>query len=262
MSMLSAVAPAPASAGVEVTGDDLYDDAWVPRTSGGKQVSCNAMRSQITKFLSTGEMTQTAFLQDISCNSNSYGRFMKLKGAHNGYQNGCYWGAARFFEMRKRRAKATEKANPAAAKRKREDEKEDRKKKAKAGASLVEDLAAVDLPEDAPVMDTVVEVKRKINSFLKEGGLTQTAFCRAIGVQSTQLVNFLKMAKKTDNPVASQPGAANQTYWKAYRFFEKKRLHEKKPKSKARSLNETSIAPQGFSLRHDNGMRWVFTGRC
>src|SRR4051812_3093352 len=56
-------------------------------------VSCDTMRKRIKEFLATKQITQTAFLHEIGCNSNSLQRFYRLKGAHNGYQNGAYWGA-------------------------------------------------------------------------------------------------------------------------------------------------------------------------
>ena len=55
-------------------------------------------------------------------------------------------------------------------------------------------------------------------------------------------------------------GAANTVYVKAYRFFEQKRILEGKVKSKKRLTAEREQGPDGFPLRHDNGMRWVFTG--
>ena len=57
--------------------------------------SCDRIRKKINEFLATKEMTQTLFLSTIHCNSNSCGRFMKLKGSWNGTQNGCYWGAVK-----------------------------------------------------------------------------------------------------------------------------------------------------------------------
>ena len=69
----------------------------------------------------------------------------------------------------------------------------------------------------------------------------------------------------------------NHLYPKAYRFFEQKRLLEKKPKSAGRLANEqllgehrakwakyahlgssfaAEFAGEGFGLRHDDGHRW------
>jgi len=256
-------APSPTPA-ANLDGDDLNDD-WVPRNGAGKQKSCGVIRGEIQRFLATQTMTQTEFLRQIACNSNSFGRYMKLKGADNGYQNGVYWGAARFFEIQKRRAAAEKKANPGAAKRKREASATTTQNKKATGEELLARVAAIDsvvLDPTAPVFDTCNEVKKKITEFLKEGSVTKGRFCREIGVQGTQLDAFLKTAKGGAAWVSahSQPGGANQTYWKAYRFFEQKRVLEAKKKSKSRQNNEATIAPAGFQLRHDNGKRWVFTG--
>ena len=66
--------------------------------------------------------------------------------------------------------------------------------------------------------------------------------------------------KATRALVRCQPGAANQVYPLSYRFFEKKRIAENKPKSGPRKTNETVTDGQGFELQHDDGKRWVFTG--
>lgn len=253
------------SAPSQSTEPEELDEDWVPRQKSGKQKSCNVIRGEIQRHLATNQMTQTAFLQQIGCNSNSYGRFMKLKGKDNGYQNGVYWGAARFFEMAARRAAAEKKANPGGAKRKRAAETSATQSKKATGDQLLARIAAIDtvpLDKEAPVFDTCGEVKKKINAFLLEGSVTKGRFCREIGVQATQLDSFLKMAKAGAASVSvhSQPGGANQTYWKAYRFFEQKRIVEGAKKTKARTNNETTIAPTGFQLRHDDGRRWVFTG--
>ena len=49
-------------------------------------------------------------------------------------------------------------------------------------------------------------------------------------------------------------------YVKAYVFFEKKRILEKKPKSDKRLEQERRWGSAGFSLRHDDGKRWSFGG--
>ena len=83
-------------------------------------------------------------------------------------------------------------------------------------------ITAIDVPLDkaAPVFDSCGEVKRKIAGFLKEGIVTAGRFGSTIGVQSSQLNQFLSMAKGGQASVSahSQPGGANQTYWKAYRY--------------------------------------------
>lgn len=56
--------------------------------------SCDEIRRKINAFLKTGEMTQKQFLEEIGkVNSNSFGRFMKMKGQDAGASNGTYYGA-------------------------------------------------------------------------------------------------------------------------------------------------------------------------
>ena len=55
-------------------------------------------------------MTQTAFLKEIDVNSNSFGRFMKMKGKWQGNGNGTFTGATRFFIEREEKAKAEKSA--------------------------------------------------------------------------------------------------------------------------------------------------------
>eukprot|EP01050_Picozoa_sp_SAG11_P014258 SAG11_NODE_1737_length_4343_cov_2.762488_4_plen_219_part_00 len=122
-------------------------------------------------------MTQTTFLQEIRCNSNSYGRFMSFKGAWQGAQNGVYFD--RFFERRARRAAWEKKNNPAAAKRKRQGAAAENQKKAKLGGEVLGKLAAVDYAE-VPIYDSCPEVRRKVNAFMKTAGMSQAAFLRAV----------------------------------------------------------------------------------
>lgn len=70
--------------------------------------SCDVMRRKINMFLATKEMSQAEFLRQIgNVNSNSFGRFMKLKGPDSGFQNGTYWGAQKFFEKHEKDKKAS-----------------------------------------------------------------------------------------------------------------------------------------------------------
>ena len=258
---------------------DVWEDGWVPRTSSGNQKSCNVIRGEISRFLARGTMTQTAFLQTISCNSKSYGSFMKLKGAWNGTQNGVYWGAARFFEIDKRRIAREKKS--AAGKRKHAELAASRKQAKQDGERLLEQLTRIDVPDGAPVFDTCAEVRRKIRAFLKTNVMTQSTFLKHIGVATNSFNSFMKQTGRADPQCIAnmQPGAANHVYPKAYRFFEQKRLLEKKPKSAARLSNEAMLAAnktkmtalwgentelaskfvtEGFALKHDDGKRIVF----
>jgi hypothetical protein len=55
-------------------------------------------------------------------------------------------------------------------------------------------------------------------------------------------------------------GAANVTYTRAWTFFEKKRILEKKPKSAKRLEQEKRWGAEGFPLKHDDGTRWSMKG--
>mmetsp|Transcript_41398 Transcript_41398/g.81120 ORF Transcript_41398/g.81120 Transcript_41398/m.81120 type:complete len:322 (+) Transcript_41398:35-1000(+) len=253
--------------------DGGEDHEWVPRNKQGNQKSCNVIRTEITRFLSSSQMTQTAFLRDIGCNSNSYGRFMKLKGPMNGIQNGVYWGAARFFEKKKLTEEWEKKHNPAAAKRKRESAAAE-KKSTKSKLEDVQSKANISYTE-GPIYDSCPDIRRKITAFLKSSGTTGTAFCRLIGCPANSLTRFMKHkpvpgtsgdAQKTR---FQQPGAAMSIYPNAYHFFERLRLAEGQPKTKKRIENEAvlsvahgdsfdDIPQQGFVCRHDDGKRWVF----
>ena len=77
---------------------EVEDDDDDDRDNETAKWSCDAMRKKIATFLASKEMTQTAFLKECGgIAPNSYGNFMKLKGAWNGTQNGTFWGAQRFF---------------------------------------------------------------------------------------------------------------------------------------------------------------------
>ncbi len=75
---------------VEDNEEDEKEDENEGHDEGGEEESdhenekakwsCGTIRSKISAFLAKKEMTQTKFLSEISCNSNSLGRFMKLKG--------------------------------------------------------------------------------------------------------------------------------------------------------------------------------------
>ena len=264
------------------------DDDWVPRNSAGNQKTCNVIRGEITKFLRTNEMTQTRFLSDISCNANSYGRFMALKGVMNGIQNGVYWGAARFFERRKRSEAAEKKSNPSAFKRKRAEAADDAAKKKVKGEVLLAKLSAgagsdSEPYAEGPIYDSCPEIRSKSTAFLKAGNMTQGAFLKEVGVAAKSFNDFMKV-KAVPNSGPSdwrnhQAGAANHFYPKAYHFFEKMRLAEGKAKSPKRLTNEAALGPgalnesqkwmvekgylpeAGCALKHDDGKRWVFAGR-
>jgi hypothetical protein len=85
------------------TDEDSMDDNY---EHPAFKVSPGTIRRKITMFLASKEMTQTAFLKECGgVNSNSLGRFMKLKGNDNGRQNSTFAGAVRFFYRHAQKAK-------------------------------------------------------------------------------------------------------------------------------------------------------------
>ena len=58
----------------------------------GKQISPNQIRSEIQKHIQETGKTQSKFMNDISVNSNSFGKFMKgaYKDQWSACQNGLF----------------------------------------------------------------------------------------------------------------------------------------------------------------------------
>ncbi|KAG8912044.1 hypothetical protein FRC01_005329 [Tulasnella sp. 417] len=60
---------------------------------------CNTIRRKIRALQKTPGFKITHWLKEIgNINSNSYGRFMALKGAYSGAENGTYYAAYVYFE--------------------------------------------------------------------------------------------------------------------------------------------------------------------
>ncbi|KAG2824000.1 hypothetical protein PC118_g11139 [Phytophthora cactorum] len=229
--------------------------------SGASGTTTRSAPSQDRNFLGTKEMTQTAFLKLCNINSNSYYRFMNLKGPYGGCDNQTYEGAAIFFYRREKKEKA-DKAKlkalkPQARKRKATEEKEQKTKKLKTGDELLKKIQDVELPDmdedgSVAVFDDCDEIRKKINFFLGEKIVTKAAFLRALGdINSNSLRSFMNSKRGAGS------GAANVVYRTAYIFFEKKRILEGGKKTKKRLDSEKTQDRHGFPLRHDNGMRWV-----
>eukprot|EP01116_Phalansterium_solitarium_P008822 TRINITY_DN22788_c0_g1_i1.p1 TRINITY_DN22788_c0_g1~~TRINITY_DN22788_c0_g1_i1.p1 ORF type:complete len:264 (-),score=81.55 TRINITY_DN22788_c0_g1_i1:245-1036(-) len=211
---------------------------------------CSQIRRKITAFLKKGTMTQTAWLQQLGVNSNSFQRFMKLKGPHS-TGNSTYYAAHRFFEDLEKE----QKSKSASLKRKeREESKVQKEKKHKKADELAAALGAVDY-SDTRVFDDCNEIRRKIKHFLQtEAIMTQSAFLKLLGgINGNSYSSFMRLGP------LPQSGASNVLYPAAYHFFEKRRILENKPKSATRLENEAKY-PDGMPLKHDDGRRWVFVG--
>mmetsp|Transcript_8628 Transcript_8628/g.14334 ORF Transcript_8628/g.14334 Transcript_8628/m.14334 type:complete len:213 (-) Transcript_8628:275-913(-) len=196
-------------------------------------------------------MTQTEFLRIIGCNSNSFGRFMRLKGAWNGTQNGVYWGAQRFFIKREEKAKVAKASLPKAdRKRKATEEAGEKAEKKLRLSSLLTSLDAIQLDNDN-VYDDCDDIRKKSNEFIAAHCPSLSDWYKAIGnVQSKQWNDFMRHK-------GAGAGAAGKSYVNAYILLEKYRIHTGAAKTAKRLRNEKEN-PDGFPLRHDNGMRYVF----
>lgn len=72
----------PFSAAENSSDPDNGDDSVSPITE-----SCDVIRRKIKKYINSGEMKVNEFQRACNINSNSYGRFRKLKGPHAGDGN-------------------------------------------------------------------------------------------------------------------------------------------------------------------------------
>ncbi|KAF4134362.1 hypothetical protein GN958_ATG16494 [Phytophthora infestans] len=246
---------------IEILSGNESEEEFDEENPEWSKWNCNQIRTKIRNFLGTKEMTQTAFLKLCDINSNSYYRFMNLKGPYSGCDNQTYEGAAIFFYRREKKEK-TEKAKlkalkPQDRKRKAMEVKEQKTKKLKTGDDLLKKIQDVELPDmdedgTVAVYDDCDEIRKKINFFLGEKTVTKAAFMRALGdINSNSLRSFMNLKRGAGS------GAANVVYRTAYIFFEKKRILEGGKKTKKRLDNEKKQGRNGFPLRHDNGMRWV-----
>ncbi|EEY67847.1 uncharacterized protein PITG_18245 [Phytophthora infestans T30-4] len=210
---------------IEILSGNESEEEFDEENPEWSKWNCNQIRTKIRNFLGTKEMTQTAFLKLCDINSNSYYRFMNLKGPYSGCDNQTYEGAAIFFYRREKKEK-TEKAKLKALK------PQDRKRKA---TEKIQDVELPDMDEDGTVAvyDDCDEIRKKINFFLGEKTVTKAAFMRALGdINSNSLRSFMNLKRGAGS------GAANVVYRTAYIFFEKKRILEGGKKTKKRLDNE------------------------
>ena len=269
---------------VEEESKPWEEYGWVPTTKSGKQKTPNAIRNQLQKYIdeckANGTSTQTAIVQRMGVNNNSFRRFMNPKTYKNPWsavENNTYWAAARLLEeeqYNKVQAKKAEKErNKLAKKRKASDAASmgDASKKVKAssstllGSSSATSVAATVAPPkskaqikqdmqdliqriiavqgvsvDDGVYDTCAQLVTKIKDFLRRDGMTKVMLLEALGNINSGSMNRFLAGKGQDQ-------CGNVTYRESYVFFEKLRILEGKPKSKPRLKNEIQQSG-GFSL--------------
>jgi len=113
-------AAAAAAAAAAVVGDDgVASGEWYAVEDDAKW-NCDELRRKINKLTSHGgDMNKAELLRNLQVNSNSFYRFMKMKGCCSGVQNGTFEASHHFFELyeaKKRTEKPTHKAAAAKAK--------------------------------------------------------------------------------------------------------------------------------------------------
>ena len=283
-------AAAAAGGGAAATAADLKpweEDGWVPRTASGKQKSPNVIRGELQRHIDSSPLTQTAIIQKMGVNNNSFRRFMDpktYKDQWSACQNGTYWAAARLLaedkwtkdqekkasKGKKKAATTTTTATATATGKRKADGEENAGNAAVAAAAsasavakpapkrtkadtvaLMARINATQGAHTSIVYDSCPDLVKKMKDFLDEPGVTKSDLCTALGaINSNSLRTFL-MGKKQDQ-------CGNVTYLRAYAFFEKKRIMEGKKKTARRVKNEAE-KPTGFSLEKERAGKWVFS---
>ncbi|KAF4631124.1 hypothetical protein G7Y89_g7010 [Cudoniella acicularis] len=185
----------------------------------------------------------------IGCSSNAYSRFMGQNGPDKGAGSDVYYNAFKFFKKRELQGKKVpKKVKPA----------EEAKKN---------DVSAIHLEgeddQTVPVYDSCDEIRKKINAYLREPGVTQAGFLREIAkaypegkkIQSKVLNDFLGKRGAT-------AGNTSSVFYGSYVFFEKMRIRDGKPKSKHRETMEKEYrGKKGMDTKHrlDGGV-WCSQG--
>ena len=120
-----------------------------------------------------------------------------------------------------------------------------KKRKASPTDDLIHRILAVEGVElAAPVYDSCDTVRAQIRAFLARDGATKASLCRALGGINHNTLNKFLRAR------GWQAQKGNETYTKAYCFFEKSRKLEGTPKSAERERNEMTM-PGGFDVAKD-----------
>lgn len=126
-------------------------------------------------------------------------------------------------------------------------------KSTKKSADDLLDVSDITLPKEevrrVPVFETCNSIRTQIRAILKRPGMSQAAFCRALGrygaapdgkaPTSRHLTTFLD---KKGGPMA---GNTNPVFYSSYVLFEKMRIRDGKNKSKFRTEMEEKHAKKG-----------------
>jgi hypothetical protein len=248
------------------------EEHWVPRQKSGKQKTPNMIRNELQRYIdeckANGTSTQTAIVETMGVNNNSFRRFMNpktYKDQWSAVENGTYWAAARLLErvkIEKERAKKASKKSGNSGKRKASDalgvasatasattstsatsnKRSKAEKSRQANDFMVQVNAVQGVSHENGVYDTCPQVVTKIKAFLQRDGVTKTDFA-AIGLEGVNVGSLNRFLSSKN-----QDQSGNITYKKAYEFFERLRILEGEPKSQTR-LNNEAEKSSGFSTR-------------
>jgi len=193
---------------------------------------CDQMRTKITRFLATKQIMQTAWLRDLQVNSNSFRRFMSLKGDTSGLTNNMFWAAAKFFHDKQSKPSApsasssssSSSSTPAAPK--------------ESAEKLLERINKIQLPEDFELKRSCSWVRRQLNEFLALKVMSQTALLQHLQVNSNSYRRFMAQRGAWD-------GTSNGLYRAAGEFFEKKIRADKALKKQSKKAGGKAQGAKG-----------------
>lgn len=271
------IAAAAVAAPLQVTSIQPWDvEGWIPKTPSGQQKSPNMIRNELQRYIDecrrTKASTQTAVIQTMGVNNNSFRKFMNpktYKDPWSAVQNSTYWAGARLLEQlkhqkgrsanggvkKRKTAGGTVVGTKSATKKAKESTSTKStaattsstpKKKTKAEAkleiqNLIQRVMAVpNVSYTNGVYDSCPQIVTKIKLFLQRDGATKSILLTALGNINSNSMNRFLAGKKQDQ-------RGNVTYKEAYVFFEKLRILEGLPKSAARVKSEAEH-PNGFSI--------------
>ncbi|CAG8948905.1 hypothetical protein HYFRA_00002031 [Hymenoscyphus fraxineus] len=212
-------------------------------------ISCDAVRNKIRKYLETGEMTVGQFKKAIDVNTAPYNNFMQQAGAHKGEQSSVYPKAFAFFKHRELNGiKPPKKPKVVKEAAKAKEEEYD--------VTDCEKLEG-ETENAVKVYDTCDVARKHINELINKQHVSK-AF----------LMNQFKACFSDDRKIsASQftaflskkgPNAGNRAavFYAAYVYFEKLRIKQDKPKTGFREEMEKKHK-RGFDLEtnHDKGYK-------
>lgn len=222
--------------------------------------SPNQIRAAVRKYQAENTITQLELAHRIGVLPGSFSKFMTqhYMNEWSALDNNVYWEAAKFLAVEEIKGKmaaleakkrgVTEMSGGEGA----ANAADPKRAKLQAADMKLQQITSVALPAHVPVYATCDEIRSALNRFFATSGATEAQWLHCVDAPAKSLNNFRQMS-------GAGAGGANQIYWKAYRFFEQKRILENKPKSAKRLEYERIYGQRGFPLSHDNGIRYTFS---